>query len=928
MSIPISVLLPWPEGLLGPTPASDLFQRLFVRNPKVENLADGWRLTAVLAFADPEGIVLGFPGWDDFGLVLRELSSLEVVLGKDSLIRIMLGAITIRLPRQAFQPVRHTGGLPDVDATGNWIPDNGAPEVTIAWPTNGGQRQHPLQLTISEQGEFQLATSGSGGLPLPAASITPTLVTAAGVVISAQDLMFSFSQENPGLTAGSATIFLPDRVFGGFVPPDFAFREVRLGPNGFTGSVDMSWPLGFDAAHGYFYNIADQPAATLFGINGGLSSFTLTLRENAVQAANILGGLKVPYFEKPVDITLQFDSGGNFSLALTAGAEAGVRLTLEELLALDIHSLAVSQEDNTSALAISGALQPLLMAADGLTWPRLEVKDLYIDSDGKFRIQEAWLDLKDLATLDLWGFHFELNRLGLGYQEPDDKLWLDLSGSLRLIEQIPVGLGVEGFRLTWPRTLFEQLAITGPPTLDQALAIASRLEVKFDGVYLFFGVPEAVEFEGLIRFFKEAQTVGFAGDMALRVPAAGFAAEAGLMVGMNFAAPPYPFLYVYLGVELPAGIPLAQSGLALKGALGLFGLNVAPDKTPEQNWYYDWFKRGPIVGAHPTNKWVNARDALALGVGVTITTVDGYIKGVRGLLVLAIPGPILIIEGRSLILDGLLPAEPPFRAMAVLDGREKIIQFNVEAEAELIEDLLEAYGMLEAFFDFQDLTNWHLYLGQDEPHDRRIQANVLKLQDAFLFKADAYLMVDMIGAQTLRSRLGVFVGFKPPIPDIGPVRITLDAVLEGSGVVTVLPEQFSGQVALSGTVSLEAFGFGLQIGADAGVMSEGPKPFKVDAEVEVRADLPAPLEDIRETFQFSWEEPVIPQITPPLAAVTAASPFAPGGGALQIYERAAVQDQSLWRAVAENSPVAPIDTRPGTGLRPRTERCGPNLHGQ
>ena len=94
--------------------------------------------------------------------------------------------------------------------------------------------------------------------------------------------------------------------------------------------------------------------------------------------------------------------------------------------------------------------------------------------------------------------------------------------------------------------------------------------------------------------------------MALRVPAIGLAVEAGLLVGMTFPpAPdaPFPFLYVYFGVVLPAGIPLGQSGLALKGARGLFGLNVEPDREPDQNPYYDWYKRGPIEGAHPTTKW-------------------------------------------------------------------------------------------------------------------------------------------------------------------------------------------------------------------------------------------------------------------------------------------------------------------------------------
>lgn len=741
--------------------------------------------------------------------------------------------------------------------------------------------------------------------------LIPAMLGDTGIIISATNLRLDFSSASPSITISEAQIRLPDDLP---LPPgiSLSMHEARIDASGFSGEVSLDLQLAFDKQTQEFVYLPNDLAgasepASIFGLSGGLRHFAITIEQNRITASDIIGAILIPYFDELVEIRVNIASDGAFTVTLLGGDQAGITLTQEELLALNIKSLSV--DSNTSSIQISGSLEPLLMSSDGLKWPRLDIKDLYIDTTGKFRIDEAWLDMKELQTLDLWGFPLELSRIGLGYQETDDKLWIDLSGSLRLIEQIPVGLGVEGFRLTWPRTLFEQLVNDEPPTLDKALAIASELEVKFDGVHLFYGVPGAIEFEGSLGFIKSAQVVGFRGDMALRVPATGLAIEAGLMVGINFETPPYPFLLLTFGVQFPAGIPLAQSGLALKGVQGLFGLNVSPNRTADQNWYYDWYKRDKL-GAHKTTKWKDERNALALGMGLTITTVDGYVKGVRGLLVLAIPGPILIIEGRALIFDGLPPAEPPLRALAVIDGKEGTIQFNIEAEAVLIEDMLDAYGMLEAFFDFNDLTNWHMYLGQDEPSDRRIQANVLKFKDAFLFKADAYLMVDMIGSQTLRSRMGVFVGFKPPAVEFEFVTITLDAVLEGRGNVTVLPEQFSGEVNLSANIELKIFDFGLQLAAAGSVKSEGPKPLKVDAEVTVSAELPWPLEDFSETLQFSWEAPEPPEITPPLVAVTADSPFVPGGGALPIHERVAVENQSVWRREAENSPVASIDTRP------------------
>ena len=721
--------------------------------------------------------------------------------------------------------------------------------------------------------------------------LEPTMIGETGIVISAAGVELSLAGASPEVFITSGTLHLPEDLTSAAnlgLLPEFSFHDVAIDARGFSGSIAADWPLEYDdSVGGFVYRVSDPSGtgetlleAKLFGLEGGLRHVGVSFEQNRLTAVDISGQLLVPYFEEPVDVRINVVGGGELTITLLGVDDDGITLTKEELLALSVKSLSIASEQGHTSLVVSGGLQPLIMGGDGLEWPRLDVTDLYIDSDGTFRIREAWLDLKELATLDLWGFHLELSRVGLGYLEAADKLWVDLSGSLRLIDQIPVGLGVEGFRIIWPR----DPGLPSPPTLDDLAALAPQIGIEFAGIYLFYGIPDAVEFEGFIRFIKTDQMVGFAGDMALRVPASGFAAEAGLMVGMNFEAPPYPFLYVYFGVELPAGIPLGQSGLALKGALGMFGLNVTPDKTPEQNWYYDWYKRGPIVGAHPTNKWRPERMALALGVGVTITTADGYIKGTRGLLVLAIPGPILLIEGRALILDVLPNSEPPLRALAVFDGREQVAQFNLEAEAELVPDLLRAYGMLEAFFDFKDLTNWHLYLGQDEPPDRRIQANIFKLNSHFLFDANAYLMVDMVGAQTVRSRMGFLVGFEPPLPELPPLEIKLDATLEGTGLVTILPEQLSGDVLLSANASIKAFDFGVQVAASGEVLTEGPDPFKVEADLTLEAELPWPLDPFETSIHFAWQSPRPPEIEPPLAAVVADSDFVRAAGALALSD--------------------------------------------
>ena len=79
------------------------------------------------------------------------------------------------------------------------------------------------------------------------------------------------------------------------------------------------------------------------------------------------------------------------------------------------------------------------------------------------------------------------------------------------------------------------------------------------------------------------------------------------------------------------------------------------------------------------------------------------------------------------------------------------------------------------------------------------------------------------------------------------------------------PEQFSGEVTLEGAAGLSVCGVGVQVGAKADLMTDGPLPFNVEAEVDVSADMPWPLDPVEATVHFEWSLPAPPQIEPPLA---------------------------------------------------------------
>ncbi len=700
---------------------------------------------------------------------------------------------------------------------------------------------------------------------------TSFVIGETGIGLSLDHVKFDLLEDGIEISIQKAKLFLPPALS---LLPNLEINSGVINQNGFSGEVKFDWDLSFDStnANNIHYKMNGQEVKLFGNFTGGIDFLAITFENNAIKSCNITGEMLIPYFdESTMRIAITIDNAGNCELVVKSTSGNEIHLKKDDLLSLYVKSLTIDQASST--VSISGGIEPLLYASEGMKWPRMDVKDLKIDSTGKFSIDEAWLELKDLATLDLFGFNLELRRIGLGTSRENnlDKLWIDLSGGLKLIDQIPIGVDVEGFRVLWPQDT---------RSLNSIGALAEAIDIQFKGVGLNFAVPGAIQLDGLIRFFKDGKTTGFAGDMVLAIPPAGIIAEAGLMVGMNEEQPnPYKFFYVYFGLEAAAGIPLGQSGLALKGAMGLFGINVAPNKTANQNWYYDWYKKDPAPGAHQTTKWANKRDALAVGAGLTITTVDGIVKGTKGIVVLALPGPILVISGKAMVLDGLNPdAEPPFSATAIFDGKSKIVQFNIEAQAELVKNMVDAYAGVEAFFDFKDITNWHVYLGEDEPKNRRIRANILNIVEA-----DAYMMLDMIGANSPRTRMGLSVSINPKIdeisfdlPLIGTQSITFDAHLnlEGQGEISIQPEQFSGKALIDAGIEISAFGLTVDISAKVDITIEGPSPFSLQGDLELHANLPDPLPDYDDNFHFELKIPEVNlNINAPLTAVSHFSRF-------------------------------------------------------
>jgi hypothetical protein len=822
---------------------------------------------------------------DQLRIELTELAKLSFDFAGQINFELSLGSLKIVLP-SFFKPV---------DAQKRVIPN----QRQLVQLSN----TQALKLNWSIENGFEAKTINESPVLY---SVISTMIGDSGLIFQIEEMYFDIIKNDFEIYIKKGLFELPKNVMS--LPlPDLSLTNCSITKTGFSGELKADWDLSFNETS-QSYSMNDLEVKLFGEFTGGLDTFAVTLENNSIKSCNITGELLIPYFEGKRDaavrIAITLNDAGDFTVIAKSATGSDITLTKEDLIQFHVQSLELVKKDNVLGVTLSGGLEPLLYSAEGMKWPRMDVKNLRIDSTGKFSIEEAWLDLKDLATLDLFGFKLELRKIGLGTQleNSEDKLWIDLSGGLKLIDQVPIGVDVEGFRILWPQNKsIQQLA-------------PDDIGIRFKGVQFSFGVPGAIQLDGLIRFIKEGPVTAFAGDMVLVIPPAGITAEAGLLVGMNAEQPnPYPFFYVYFGLESAAGIPLGQSGLALKGAIGLFGINVSPNRQEGQNWYYDWYKKAPAPGAHQTTKWGNERDALAVGAGVTITTVDGVVKGTKGIIVLALPGPLLVINGKALILDGLNPnpnAEPPFSATAIFDGKEKIVQFNIEAQAEIVEDVVDAYAPVEAFFDFKDITNWHLYLGQDEPQDRRIRANILNVVEA-----NTYLMLDMLDADSPRTRLGMGVSIKPKIDDIcfdipivGEQCIRFDANINigGKGELSVQPEQFSGTAFIDAGVAIKGPGIELEIGAEIDIAVEGPSPFSWQGDLKLYADLPDPIPDYEDSFHFELKIPKVEvEINDPLAELCLFSRFTAESKRSPIYNTR-IADNKLDDKDSEGNFLVPL----------------------
>lgn len=888
--IPIE-LLPTDQITSEESPLS-ILERILVTSFETRQLDPGPGDEITVGLMVAEEVALNFPGLDGVALLLGggDRTALEVSarVVPDSIEVRISGGARLRFSRELLRPV--------VQHDGKWIDDPSRAYSEI-----------DINTAIIIDQDWTIAFGGPNEFALEASMIADSGCVIEGTV--AIDL--SESQSIPetiamglgdtwrGLILKTLMFHLPDDLDVTFLPDDLTFTNFCIGSGGISGSVSGNWTPQLNAEKTAFIG---NGAGVLFDIPFALREVAIEFKQNTLVESKIEGALIFPFFDQPIFCEIRLTNEGNFTVAVSADqtlppgipqpeqADDGLFVfTKEDLLELKLKSIAFEKRDEAFFIKLGGDIKPLL---GGLTWPSFEVKELSIDSRGRVTIDGGWIDLPKQLTMDFYGFALEVSKLGFG-TEDDGSRWIGFSGGLKLCEGLPMSGAVEGLRIYWK---------------------GSDFWLEFTGVELAFEIPNSIEFAGRVEFINDPDGPkrGFKGGGKVKIIPTGLEINAELVIGKNEKDPAYTFFYIFLDAQLPAGIPLGQTGAAFYGIAGLFAYNMEPNKRPELEWYEGWYKDDPI-GVSSSLKWDDARGRFALGAGITLGTAtdNGYAVSAKSLLVLVLPGPILVLEGKGTFLQdrSKISEEPPFRALSVLDARAGQFLMNMEAQYptpsdSLVRLLLQVNAGAEAFFDFNNPNNWHLFVGQ-RAREKRVRALVYNL-----YEGNAYLML-----YPTQFEAGAQVGYNAQWT-FGPLGVVLQALIEGGLLVSWKPVQIKGQIGLIGQLALRAFGASLGLALSAALEVEAPTPYRVFAEFDAKMKLPWPLPDPEAHIELEWREAIPPPTPIPLSTV--------GIEHLKVSEKWLlgrspnydVNDDGLWyggqpgpSTADADSPIVPLDAK-------------------
>jgi hypothetical protein len=215
-------------------------------------------------------------------------------------------------------------------------------------------------------------------------------------------------------------------------------------------------------------------------------------------------------------------------------------------------------------------------------------------------------------------------------------------------------------------------------------------------------------------------------------------------------------------------------------------------------------------------------------------------------LVLAFPGPVILVEGMANLFrkrTELGGTEPNFHALMVIEpGKDFLAGLDARYRFRDGGELMDIHGSAEAFYSFKDPGAWFINIGIDQPIERRIGARIFQL-----FDVNGFLMLNAHSlALGAGWRYDEKFGFKH-------LFVRLFASMEGRADVSWHPTHFTGSIGLEGGAEACAFGICTGLSVGASIAGDVFDPFGLRGTFDVSLDLPWPLPNISKSITLSWE---------------------------------------------------------------------------
>lgn len=582
---------------------------------------------------------------------------------------------------------------------------------------------------------------------------------------------------------------------------------------------------------------------------------------NPGRLANTIGSLLVfaPLLNSGIDSAVDAEGNEAIRNTIIAGAEVAIATTLGltgalqfrkfTLFGIELSATELLPDDETNEQTKFGNLAAMFdYAVDFVVNIDLGVLTIESARDRNLvpmptRVRYRGLGFRlDFIDPDTYQPVFDTSRgFELGMAEPGALVVGGPLGPLLRVDSLKVGRQN-------PLILEMDLGLNANIGVVEIESVRVRVPIDPPGLPTIIPTAISVNIPGTLvgSGYLDIQDNGFAGalDLTLVPMKLRMQASAGLE-RIDAGERRITAFFLGLGVEFAAPIPVGNSGLGLYGLLGLFGMHYKRDEEPPVNanlpialdWFYNKAKGEPnLIAVDGRRTWVASPDRWSFGVGVVLGTMEGaFILNLKGMLVLELPGPRILIFAKADILKPRPPAGKPADQTA---GIFAVVDLNFQAGYIAIglifkyeiKDLLRIEVPIDAEFHFHDVEDWHLFIGSIR---NKASAEILGIA-----KGTAYLMFDGKGIPDFPlvplEGFSIAAGIAASLL-IGDESSGLYARVSGSVDmgVTSDPLHFVGRMRLEGRIHLWFIG----LGASAELRIDAPSPLFIKGEVCGSVDL-------------------------------------------------------------------------------------------